>query len=341
MNAIQRAFALFAIVSSTICCLQAQDLNDPSKILEIMDNSKVSYQVQLDPAFKAEAPERGDNNSPDLYQSNGEDGAGIGRYTLDSVSKPLFEKAEAAFAEGKFEEARTNYQAILSQQPDFAMLMTYTGQSYEAEKNYPEAIKWYRKAIDVNFHDYMAHWFLADDLYRLKKYDEAATEIATAWVLNRNHKTIRERMEVIFKAAGLKYDGFEFIPQYRLTKAKDLVEIRFTTEDWMLYAFCKALWRYEPGYHRELGGGRSDFDINEEKECLMNLLISNSRMHKGKKSKVPEINALERAVEAKHTMGFIFVEIWLPQQPIIVYTQSKEGIIEMVDYVLEIRGRKK
>ncbi|MFN8393659.1 MAG: hypothetical protein U0176_03195 [Bacteroidia bacterium] len=73
----------------------------------------------------------------------------------------------------------------------------------------------------------------------------------------------------------------------------------------------------------------------------MNLLISHSRMNKGKKSKVPEINALERAVEHKHTMGYIFVEIWLPQQPIIVYTQSKEGIEEMVDYVLKIRGRKK
>lgn len=340
MNAIQRAFALFSIFSLTIVRLRGQDLNDPPKVLEIMENSKVSYQVLLDPAFKADAPERGDNNSPDLYQSTGEDGAGIGRYTLDSLSKPLFDQAEAAFAAGRFDEARRNYQAILSLEPDFAMLMAYVGQTYESEKDYPEAIKWYRKAIEVNFHDYMAHWFLADDLYRLKQYDEAATEIATAWVLNRNHKAIRERMETIFKAAKLKYDGFEFIPQYRLTKAKDLVEIRFT-EDWMMYAFCKALWRYEPGYHRELGGGRSDFDVNEEKECLMNLLIASSKMHKGKKSKVPEINALERAVEGKHTMGFIFVEIWLPQQPIIVYTQSKEGILEMVDYVMEIRGRKK
>lgn len=340
MNAIQRALAVSVSLLFSLSGARAQDLYYPAKILEIMDQSKLSYQVQLDPNFQVEPPELGDNNGPDLYQEQTDAGPSIGRYGLDSSMAPVFQEAEAAFAGGRLEDARRLYQRILDSDPEFATLMTYIGQTYETEKNYPEAMKWFRKAIAVNFHDYMAHWFLADDLYRTKEYDEAATEITTAWVLNRNHKTIRERLEMIYKAAGLKYDGFDFIPNYRLTKAKDLVEIRFT-EDWMMYAFCKALWQFEPGYHKELGGGRSDFDIDEEKECLTNLLIANSRANKGKKSKNPAINALERAVEAKHTLAFIFVEIWLPQQPIIIYTQSKEGVMDMVNYVLEIRGRKK
>ncbi|MFN8393661.1 MAG: hypothetical protein U0176_03205 [Bacteroidia bacterium] len=46
------------------------------------------------------------------------------------------------FPEGNWR--RRGITAILSNEPEFAMLMTYVGKTAEAEKNYPEAIKWYR-----------------------------------------------------------------------------------------------------------------------------------------------------------------------------------------------------
>ncbi|MFN8393662.1 MAG: C2 domain-containing protein [Bacteroidia bacterium] len=71
MKTIPRAFSLFVLSVIASLSLSAQDLNDPAKVLEIAENSKMDFQVQLDPAFKVEAPERGDNNSPDSYQPEG------------------------------------------------------------------------------------------------------------------------------------------------------------------------------------------------------------------------------------------------------------------------------
>jgi tetratricopeptide (TPR) repeat protein len=318
----------------------AQDLNDPAKILEVMENSKVSYQVQVDEAYEADPIEKGKNNQPYTYQKIVDGQPTIASYEVDSVIKPLYVDAEKAFGEGDYAGARGKYLQIHELHPDMGVIVTYIGQTYESEKNFPEAVKWFKKAIEINFHDYMAHWFLADVLLTQKKEDEAAEEIALAYVLNRNHPAIHKALTVIFKEAGLKLDDFEFLPQYSLRKAGANVEIRFQ-QDWMMYAFCKALWKYEPNYHRELGGGRPEFNMDEEKECLLNLAIGYERVNKGKKGKNEVINAVLRAVEQKYSTAFIFTEIWLQREPLIIYTQSKEAVQELAQYVLKVRGGKK
>ena len=105
----------------------------------------------------------------------------------------------------------------------------------------------------------------------------------------------------------------------------------------MLYVFCKALWKYEPNYHEELGGGRSAFDMNEEKECLVNVVLAHDAEFGKKKSKVAAINALIKALDKKMLNAYIFMEIWIPQEPLIVFTQPMESIEELADYVIEIR----
>jgi hypothetical protein len=318
----------------------AQGLNDPAAVLKIMEKSDISYQVMMDENFVAPKPERGGNNNHYLYQKPTDDGASIARYEIDSAIAPLHEAAEKAFAANDYAEARSKYLEIYEKQPDFGVVIAYIGQTYEAEDNTADAIKWYKIAIEASFHDYMAHWFLADNYHKQKKYNDAAKEITIAWVLNRNHLGIKASLDRIYKSARIKFDDFEFLPQYSLQENGDEIEMRFT-ENWMMYAFCKALWRYEPDYHRELGGGRSDFDINEEKECLLNLAIAYERNYNGKGGKDATIDALMRAITAKQINAFIFMEIWLPREPVIIYTQSEGAIMELVDYVMKIRGNKK
>lgn len=320
--------------------LSAQEFHHPAKVIEIMERSKVPYKVMLEPDFQAGPPPRGKNNVPYLYQALSEDGPSIAQYEMDSLLLPLHEAAEKAFEAHQYAEARSHYLKVHEQRPELAVVITYIGQTYEAEGNLPEAMRWYAQAILVNYHDYMAHWFLAEACHELKRYDEAAEEIAVAWVLNRNHVEIQAAVRRIFKAAKLKLDDFEFIPNYSLDHNGEDIEIRFS-EDWMMYAFCKALWRYEPGYHRELGGGRSEFDMVEEKECLLNVAMAYERLNKGKRGDNPALNALVRALEERRSNEFVFMELWLPQEPVIAYTQSKEAIQELALYVLQVRGRKK
>ena len=176
-------------------------------------------------------------------------------------------------------------------------------------------------------------------MLNLKKKKEAVQEITVAWILNRNHPQIKPAVEKIYKASGKKFDDFEFEPRYSIEKAdNEVVNIQMEIE-WMMYVFCKAMWKYEPDYHSEFGGGRSEFDITEEKECLVNLIIAHQTEHGKKESKIPAINALIRATEAEMINAFIFMEIWIPIEPLIVYTQPKESIEEIAEYIQTIRIR--
>ena len=89
--------------------------------------------------------------------------------------------------------------------------------------------------------------------------------------------------------------------------------MRFS-EEWMMYVICKAIWKYEPGYRKKMGGVDTEFDVEEEKECLLNLILSHRQINGKKKSKIKAINYLMRAVEKKMLIEFIFFEIWLPQE---------------------------
>jgi tetratricopeptide (TPR) repeat protein len=331
------AALLFVLLVATSPAF-AQDFNDPGKVLEIMEKSKVSYKVLMDKDFQAPAPKLGQNNTPFTYQEIVEGEATIGTYELDSAAQTLYQEAEKAFVAGDYPLARSKYMALHELRPNIGVIVTYIGQTHEAEGNPTEAIKWLKSAIDINFHDYMAHWFLASNHFKLKQYDLASEEIAIAWVLNRNHSGIREAAVSIFKAAGIKFEDFEFRPRYTVQQNGEEVEIRFS-EDWMMYSFCKALWQFEPGYHRELGGGRGEFDIHQEKECLLNLVLAYDRTHKGKKGKDPAINAAVRALTTQQINAFIFMEIWLPQEPVIIYTQTQEAVQQLAAYILEVRTK--
>jgi hypothetical protein len=58
-----------------------------------------------------------------------------------------------------------------------------------------------------------------------------------------------------------------------------------------------------------------------------------------KKSKDAGIAAAIKALEEGKASAFIFMEIWLRQEPLIAFTQSREGIEEIAEYVLEMRSR--
>ncbi len=51
--------------------------------------------------------------------------------------------------------------------PENTFLMTLIAQTYGIERKFDDAMNWYKKSIQANFIDCLAHWLLAD-IYRLK-----------------------------------------------------------------------------------------------------------------------------------------------------------------------------
>lgn len=315
-----------------------QEIHTPADIFKIMEKSPVTYELSV--LEKEILPkDRTDNlNYNHYYRVN--DGGQIStyKYKIDSNVQTYLTKAEEYFQEKKFSLAREMYLEALREDSTYFEVMTYIGQTYGIEGDFDKAIEWYKKTIDLNYIDYMAHWFLAD-AYRTKgELHKAVDEISIAMILNRNNPRIKKSLNDIFELKKLKTDDWTFNPQMEIDSiGVNKVRVSFDS-DWLGYAMVKALWKYEPGYKKSMGVSDGSFSTIEEKECFVSLMTS---FDKKKLKKYPEFKALQLALDKKMIDEYIFFEIVLPEHPFVAYQLPIEFIDGIKNYVIEVRGKQK
>src|SRR5690606_5444260 len=125
-------------------------------------------------------------------------------YSINNQTQTHLTKAEEYFNERDFSLARNMYQEALASDPDYYELMTYIGQTYWIDGEHDKAIQWYEKTIQLNYIDYMAHWFLADAYKVQGDLDKALDEINIAMILNRNNPRIKKSFNDIYQQKKLK-----------------------------------------------------------------------------------------------------------------------------------------
>jgi tetratricopeptide (TPR) repeat protein len=341
IQAVRKQATPWWIVVLLVFCssvLHAQELHTTDEILKIMADSPISYHIDLlDKPIKA--PDRADNLSSHLvYQQPTESGIEVREYQLSEEQQQWFTNAEELFAKGDYKGARELYLQILQQDSTYSFIMTYVGQTYGIEGNFTEAKTWYRKAIQNNHLDYMARWFLADALLSAKDPKGALQEITMAHILNRNNPRIFNSFKNIYAANKLKTPTWNFNPQYSLdsTGPKN-VTVAFTRE-WLGYALVKAVWRFEPGYAESMGGTRTGISTTQEREALLNFILPKD---KKEIKKMPELNALQMAMDKDLVTAYIFYEIILPQYPNVASQVETSLLDEMKQYVIQVRGEGK
>ncbi|MEM6273093.1 MAG: hypothetical protein AAF998_27010 [Bacteroidota bacterium] len=314
-----------------------QSVRSPSEIAEITQQSQLDYSIEVVPERLPEPPLTQRNHSR-LYQEVSGEGYQIAEYGLDSVDQAVYAAAERAYRAQDYGAARRAYLALLARNPEYGFVMTLVGECYKLTGESDSATVWYERAIAANFFDYLPHWFLASSLLERGESEAAAREIATAWTLNRNHNQLRAVAQQIFTQAGRKVEDFQFRSEAEVRRkgAQVVVEAR---EDWIAYGLCKAIWAFEPGIRP--ANADENYCLPEEEECLLNLFAvwEADKDRKGMKSPLPR--TLKRAIEERWLAEFVFFELWLPREPLIVYTQPREGIEAIARYVVEVRGQKK
>ena len=206
----------------------------------------------------------------------------------------------------------------------------------DADK-FEKAIEWYKKTIELNYIDYMAHWFLADAYKKENKLKKALDEITIAMILNRNNPRIKLSFDAIYELNKLKSPDWTFTPQIQIdSTGEDQVKVAYG-KDWLGYALVKALWSYEPGYKESMGADENSFSIYEELEAFASLMTS---FTKKKLKKNPQFSALQRSIDKEMVNEFIYYEILLPEYPFVANQFPKETIESIKDYIIEIRGKK-
>lgn len=323
--------------------VSAQTYHQPREILTIMEKSAITYGVQTtDEDIPAE-----DFSSilvlPGTYIALHEDGTtSLENYTTRVSASPAataaLKRAEEAFAADDMPAARRAYLEVLDIIPEHSTVLTYMGQTYEHEKDRKTAIEWLEKAVAANPVDYMAHWFLADNYAETGELDRAMEHITLAHILNRNNPRLLFSLKRIYDKNGTPFDDWEFRPNCTVdTTEEGKPMITVTKEDgkeWMIYAFCHALWRFEPGYPETvMEGAQVPAFIVAEKEALINLVVSAANLNGEEPSSDPAIRMLARSVDDEQFEEFLYYEVILRRYPSVALMIAEKDRKRFADYV--------
>jgi len=315
----------------------SQQIHSPSEIFKIMADSKLSYELKL---IEKEIPCQDNSeklNYHDSYRILRDSGLETHHFNYTEEAKPLFDKAELFFNNHQTDSALIYYQRTIQVDSTLSNVMTYMGQIYEKREDRQQAIEWFKRAIQTNYIDYMAHWFLADNYLAINKIKDAANEIAIARILNRNNPRIKKSMDKIFEQAFMNVEDWCFNPQIQLSKTPDGKIGVSCNEKWSGYALTKALWKFEPGYKESMGVSDGAYSTLEDKECLITFLrvMENTKVDA---SKERQLMVLKEAVANKYLDSYILYEIVLPQTPFVAYQLPEKTILELKEYILNIRN---
>lgn len=94
-------------------------------------------------------------------------------YSENKRANEVMVRAEAAFAEGRYPEARSAYAQALELDPRLYEAALRTAECYRREGEANQELAWYDRAIAINPHGERAYRFRGDALMRAGMFDEA------------------------------------------------------------------------------------------------------------------------------------------------------------------------
>lgn len=326
-------FLIFGIAFS----LKAQDLHSLSEIIDIMEKSTLSYEIA---ELKEKIPppnNRLNLNTADVYISTENEMTITKQVELSDELKQLKAEAETYFEKKEWAKARESYLKIYSAVPEYSKMSTYVGQTFEYEDQLDSAMVWYKKSIENNYIDYMAHWFLGRLYLEAGNTEKGTAELFMAHVFNRNHPYLTQELALAFKLRGMDFNyQWTFTPQIKLTQPTDKSVKLEMVKDWLGYGLVKSVWVYETDYRKSMGVEETGVSMLEEREALLGLYVGIAENQKVMESN-PAFRALGIAFDKELVDEYILYEILLVKYPAIAYQLSGETLSNLAGYAIRAR----
>ena len=337
---------LSATFGTSILSAQQGKLHEPAEILKIMEESELSYGLEETDEIEPAAVE-----TPQLLpglasvMQNGE--RVLGNLELSEEAGPAWVQAEKHFVDKEFDQAIAGYREVLALQPDYITAYTMIGDAFVNMKQYDSARFYLRLAIERNYLDYQAHWFLATTENKSGNDKEALREITIAHILNPGHGLLKRTLKLYRKKMDQGWDEWSIAPAYELIEeSEDEVRVRFAN-GWMMYALTKALWAFEPGYAENMGiESEAEMMLSTlpEKEALLLFLLEQQVMEAQAKEDAdiklnPETVELAERIQAIAEAGMldllIYYEILGKNYPKLFSMLNKDSIEHFINYLDE------
>jgi tetratricopeptide (TPR) repeat protein len=321
---------ILILICALVALSFAKDENPLQEAMEIIKESKTLYSLKyLDKPIPV--PDRSRLINYPVYREKKGDGYDVKAIKATGEAKKLLDKAENYFGSHQYAKARDAYTLALQEDPKLYSAITYIGQTYGIEKNWDKAELWYKKAIEANYVDFLAHWLLAD-VYKIKgQKEKALDEISIAKVLNRNNPRLEALRKEIYGLNGLNIKNWTFNPQVRMSRDSVTGNVNIVADSiWSYYAFVQAAWFYEPVYKAK--AKKYSMPQAMYRECLMGFLP-----FIGDKALVDSVDVLKRLVkviEADKLDEFVFYDMLLLDYPTASFQLDKKQIEGLKDYLI-------
>jgi tetratricopeptide (TPR) repeat protein len=213
-------------------------------------------------------------------------------------AEALIGQAEVHYRARRYAEAAKLYEQAIARCADCYLARAYLGDATLFGGDPEGALAHYKKAAEINPHDYRLYYFQGSALARLGRVEEAIEAWVWSLVLNPRNPVIRQFFRQN-QELGLVIRDDVLSPRGFARKQGEEVFVEFDPDygaAWLAYANCKALWLGEASHRQEMTGSEEHhFTSTEETECLLSAAI----VHEGQKAEQEERMdpTLERLVE--------------------------------------------
>ena len=294
-----------------------------AEILKIMNDSKVIYKISfLENIDNFKFPEY-KTISDQYYISMDDESTNLLMYELSEEGMDIFNLGEEAYKEKNYDLAISCYKQILLTDKDYFKTYTYIGDMFYMKENYDSAKYYFNLAIEKNFIDYNAHWFLADTYKKNNEIELAVEKITLAHLLNRNHANMFNILKEYRSIDNNEWIEWDIEPISNTYLQNDSVIIE-TTENWIGYALAEAVWKFEPEFREKLFGVNYDEgSLLYEKEAAG--IVANLNLEGMKK--------INEIIEEGYFQEMLWYEILSKKYPTAVLFLHKEFLNRIIIYV--------
>jgi tetratricopeptide (TPR) repeat protein len=312
---------------------------EPGEILERFESSPHSYSLETEPEPSATWEE---HNLAVMYpERKGLDcvakGAD-GRPVACKVSKDSEEKlraVETAFQNKEYKLAEAAYADLVTRHPDEYLPLLSWGDAAYFDHRAGDALPRYERARKLNPADHLGWYYSGNALFALGRKEEALAAWTHALVLRPHHEPLLRGVELRAREIGYKLDRRHFSPRALVTAKGDGAVIRTaahqTTEQlapWLAWGGCKALWLGEDKHRIEvLGDAKIRFSMQEEFECMVDLIVSD------RKHEVTAVERIREIGEAHMLFELIYFDLATRLEPHLALQQSEQTTEALEKYV--------
>ena len=249
----------------------AAEWKSPVWYLKQLSDSKNAYKVDSKPA----------SNPIDEYTCKTRAGEVVrirsgNRWTLGIPKRhpdaaKLMAEGEELYDKKQYAEAAVRYRKMIELDANDAIAhLLYGDVFFFGHSDYAAAAAEYRKALAIDATNPMAHFFSANALVRINRPDDARADVVAALAYNPVYESLYKVLDAETNAFGVRPPArHRFDPPRGYLGKPDGKGITIYGGDdgeWLSYAICKAVLRNEPGARKEVLGDAEEVEASFDEE---------------------------------------------------------------------------